>query len=198
MSVNFTGSAKILYKSPQAFEELVKSVNAREVGVFPNYSISNKVTASSPKYSQYANTCSILDVNDTMVHLAPEMRGRNFIQKLTDLVKKEKDERGDLTAMVIGGKVNRPESEGLFYEIGNLLDKEGADFSMIGLKNANSSKGLDSVCKNGDTFVFTQEYNPALEKVIKENKSLTPAGLKKVFERFYDYIEISPKHEIIK
>lgn len=197
MSINFNGKIKILYQTPKQFDALIDSKKITEVGVYPNYSIHNMVTSPYPKGSRYANTCSIVSINDSMVHLAPEQRGRDFVQKLVDFLKKEKAEKGDVTAFVMGGKSGDIESENLFYEIGNLLEKFNANFSMIGLKNSKSAKGLDALAKNGDTFVFTQEYNPELAKVVKENKSLTSEELQKIFERFYDYIEISPNHKII-
>lgn len=198
MSINFTGSAKIKYVSPKDFEKLITSKKMKEVGAFPHYTFNDKVKSKGPMYSQYANTCSILDINDTMVHLAPEYRTHNLIDKITDLVKKEKAEKGDVTAFIIGGKSQDKGSFNLFNDIANILDREGTDFSMICGKQEKPKHALDSLCKDGDTFIFTQEYSPKLEQFVKENKSLTGAGLKKVFELFYDFVEISPKHQIIK
>lgn len=198
MSVNFTGSAKILYQTPKEFEALINSKKMKEVGAWPNYAFSNRVTSKGPMYSQYANTCSILDINNTMVHLAPEFRERNLLGKIADLIRKKKDETGDVTAFIIGGRTNDKASFNLFNDIGNVLEKEGADFSMICGKGDKPKFALDSLCKDGDTFIFTQINNPEFTKNIKNNNNLTPDGLQKVFERFYEFIEISPKHQIIK
>ena len=120
------------------------------------------------------------------------------MKKITNLIKKEKDEKGDVTAFIIGGQNNDTKSFDLFNDIGNVLDKEGIDFSMICGKNEKSRKGRDALLKNGDTFIFTQENNPQMSNFIEENKSLTGDGLKKVFELFYDIVDFSPKHKIIK
>ena len=151
MSVNFNGVAKIKYQNPKEFRNTIKKLQAQEVCPFPKYCFHNKVTSSKPMYSQYANTCSILDINDTMVHLAPEFRTHNLMDKIADLVKKEKAEKGDVTAFIIGGKSL------------NILDKEGTDFSMICGKQDKPRHALDSLCKDGDTFIFTQEHSPKLE-----------------------------------
>lgn len=196
--LNIHAPIKIVYKTPKEFEKLISAKNMKEVGVFPHYSFSDRVTSSSPKFSQYANTCSILDVNDTMVHLAPEQRTHNLLEKIADLIKKEKDEKGVADAFIIGGKVNDNKSFGLFCEIGNVLEKEGADFSMLCGKGDTPKGALDSLCKNGDTFVFTQEYNPELENLVKNEKNPTSERLQTIFEKFYNIIEISPKHIIEK
>ena len=198
MSVNFNGVAKIKYQNPKEFRNTIKKLQAQEVCPFPKYCFHNKVTSSKPMYSQYANTCSILDINDTMVHLAPEFRTHNLMDKIADLVKKEKAEKGDVTAFIIGGKSQDKDSFNLFNDIVNILDKEGTDFSMICGKQDKPRHALDSLCKDGDIFIFTQEHSPKLEQFVKENKSLTGDGLQKVFELFYDFVEISPKHKIIK
>ena len=197
MAINFNGTAKILYQSPKQFDALIDSKKIKEVGTYPKYSINSISTSPYPKGSRYANTCSILSINDSMVHLAPEQRGCNFVQKLSDIIRREKAEKGDVIAFVMGGKSGDVDSENLFYDIGNLLEKFGADFSMIGLKGAKSPKGLDGLAKDGDTFILTQEYNPELEKLVKENKSPTSEMLQQIFERFYDYIEISPNHKFV-
>jgi len=197
MSVNFTGSAKIVYKSPKEFEQIIKGM--KEVGAYPKYSFNDKVTSKLPMYSHSANTCSILAVNDTMVHLAPEPQftGRDLFKKVSDFLKREKDEKGDITAILIGGKAKDSESWNLFTELGNLLEKYDADFTMLCGKNDKCKKGLDHLCKNGDTFIFTQEYNPHLEKAIKENTNLTSEGMENVLDNFYDVTWYMPKHEFI-
>ena len=82
MSLNIQAPIKIVYKNPKEFDKLVSSKGMKEVGTFPHYSFGNKVTSTTPMYSQYANTCSILDINDTMVHLAPEQRTHNLLEKI--------------------------------------------------------------------------------------------------------------------
>ena len=198
MSLNIQAPIKIVYKNPKEFDKLVSSKGMKEVGTFPHYSFCNKVTSITPMYSQYANTCSILDINDTMVHLAPEQRTHNLLEKIADLIKKEKDEKGVANAFIIGGKVNDNKSFGLFCEIGNVLEKEGADFSMLCGKNDTPKGALDSLCKNGDTFVFTQEYNPELETLVKNEKNPTSERLQSILEKFYNIMEISPNHIIEK
>ena len=37
-----------------------------------------------------------------------------------------------------------------------------------------------------------------MSNFIEQNKSLTGDGLKKVFELFYDIVDIAPNHKIIK
>ena len=198
MSLNMYTPIKIIYKNPKEFEKLVSSKGMKEVGTFPYYSFCNKVTSTTPMYSQRANTCSILDINDTMVHLAPEQRTHNLLEKIADLIKKEKNEKGVANAFIIGGKVNDNKSFGLFCEIGNVLEKEGADFSMLCGKNDTPKGALDSLCKNGDTFVFTQEHNPELETLVKNEKNPTSERLQSIFENFYNIMEISPNHIIEK
>src|SRR5574344_2328041 len=198
MSISFRGSANIKYTSPKEFDSMVNKSNMQEVGVYPKYRLRDSVTSAKPMFSKYANTCSIVSVNDTMLHLAPELRCYKFIDRFTDLVKKQKDEKGDVTAFVLGGRVNDKESFELFNDIGNVLEKEGADFSMICGKFDPKNKpamDLDALCQNKDTFTFTQENNRELENFVKENKSLTSDGFKKVFEKFYNFVEISPKHK---
>lgn len=192
--MNFNPISQIIYKTPKEFEKL--SSKAIEVGTFPHYTFFNKVTSTYPKRSQYAKTCDILVVNDTMVHLAPELRGRNLVQDLSNFIRREKAEKDKVNAFVIGGRVDDKDSYTLFCDIGNTLEKEGADFSMICGKNENSKNGLDSLYHDGDKFVFTQEYNPTLEKEIKANKNPDSNFLQQIFEKFYDIIEISPKHKI--
>ena len=198
MYINFTGAARIQYQSPKQFEKTIQNLHAQEVCPFPKYCFHNKVTSDKPMFSQYANTCSILDINDTMVHLAPETRTHDLMQKITNLVKKEKDEKGDVTAFIIGGQNNDTKSFDLFNDIGNVLDKEGVDFSMICGKRDSARSGRDALLKNGDTFIFTQENNPQMSRFIEQNKSLTGDGLKKVFELFYDIVELAPNHKIVK
>ena len=117
MSINFTGAAKIQYQTPKQFEKTIQNLRAKEVCPFPKYCFHNKVISDKPMFSQYANTCSILDINDTMVHIAPETRTHDLMQKITNLVKREKDEKGDVTAFIIGGQNNDTKSFDLFNDI---------------------------------------------------------------------------------
>lgn len=197
MVVNFTGSAKIIYKSPDEFNKMISGM--KEVGACPHYRFADKVTSKLPMYSHSANTCSILAVNDTMVHLAPEpeFTGRNLFQKIGDFLKQEKDKNGDLTAVLIGGKNNDNGSWNLFTEIGNLLEKYGADFTMLCGKNEKCGKGLDALAKKGDTFIFTQEYNPELAKIIKEKPNLTSDEMENIMDSFYDVTWFMPKHKFV-
>lgn len=70
-------------------------------------------------------------------------------------------------------------------------------YSINSISTSPYPKGLDGLAKDGDTFILTQEYNPELEKLVKENKSPTSEMLQQIFERFYDYIEISPNHKFV-
>ena len=49
-----------------------------------------------------------------------------------------------------------------------------------------------------DTFVFTQEYNPELETLVKNEKNPTSERLQSILEKFYNIMEISPNHIIEK
>jgi len=199
MTINFKGTATISYKSPKEFDKIVNENNAKEVGIFPQYTYKHRVSSNDSMYTKNANTCSILQVNDTMLHLAPEIRSYRLMDDISDLVKSKFDKTGDVTAIIIGGQACDKESFNLFNDIGNVLEKEGADFSMLCGKNIHSKNGRDALCKlDKDTFIFTQEDSPNFEELVKQNKSLTPDGLKRVFEMFYSYVDISPKHKIIK
>ena len=198
MSLNFTGIANIKYLPPQKFNEMINTKKVKEVCAFPNWSIDRQATMKKPMYSQGANTCSILAIGDTMVHIPPETRPQNFIEKLVNLINKEKEKNDDLSAFIIGGRKNDNDSFNLFNDIGNVLEKENVDFSMLCGKGKEPRFGVDSLCKDGDTFIFTQNRNDNLEKEIRTNKDFSPSKLEEIFQKFYDIIEISPKHTIIK
>ncbi len=197
MSVNFQGNMKIKYMDPKEFEKMISARKVKEVCAFPSWSIDRQATMSNPMYSQGANTCSILNINDTMVHIPPEGRPHNLLEKVTKLINRKKSESDEVNAFIIGGRTHDRDSFNLFNDIGNTLEKEGVDFSMLCGKHKEPRWGLDSLCKDGDTFVFTQKGNPELEKTVRENKDFSASKLEEIFQKFYDIIEISPKHDII-
>ena len=189
---------EIIYRTPREFERFINSKKMKEVGNFPHYSFKDKVTSQQPMYSQYANTCTILNVNDTLVHLAPEQRGRNLLDELANLVKKEQAEKGYASGFMIGGQRNDEASYALSCDIATELDRHGVDFSMICGKINTPKHALDSLCKDGDRFIFTQEHNPELEKLVKEEKNPTSDRLQAIFQKFFDIIDISPNHILKK
>ena len=196
MSTNFTGKARITYLPPDQFKMLANPRGfARSVGRPYIYCFEEKVCSKQPMYSLDANTCSMLAVNDTLMHLAPEREDVRLFDKLSDFMKQQKDEYGDLTAVLIGGKapnLYRPSTE-LYTGIANVLEREGADYSMICGKQLDLF--LDDLYKEGNTYTFTQKGNIGLEELLQE-KDITPKRLKEILKYYYRDVKISKKHDL--
>lgn len=194
MSVNFTGKAQIMYVPPKEFKTLLDKT-VIEVGRPERYHFEERRASALPMFSKDANTCSMLAVNDTLMHLAPEREDVRLFDKLSDFLKEQKDKCGDLTAVLIGGKapnLYRPSTE-LYTGIANLLEKEGADYSMICGKQLDLF--LDDVYKEGNSYRFTQKGNVGLEELVQE-KDITPKRLKEILKYYYRDVKISRKHDL--
>ncbi|MCR5265184.1 MAG: hypothetical protein K6E29_01150 [Cyanobacteria bacterium RUI128] len=194
MSVNFTGKAQIMYVPPKEFKTLLDKT-VIEVGRPERYHFEERRASALPMFSKDANTCSMLAVNDTLMHLAPEREDIRLFDKLSDFLKEQKDKYGDLTAVLIGGKAPnlcRPSTE-LYSGIANLLEKEGADYSMICGKQLDLF--LDDIYKDGNNYKFTQKGNIGLEELLQE-KDITPKRLKEILKYYYRDVKISRKHDL--
>lgn len=195
MAINFTGKAYISYLSPRKFNNLIDKTVV-EVGRPERYWFEERRTSLNPMFSKDANTCSMLIVNDTMMHLAPEHEDYRLMDKLSDFMKEQKDNKGDLTALLIGGKapnLSRQSAE-LYSNIANVLEKENADYSMICGKTMDLF--MDNVYKNGNRYTFTQQGNVGLEELVQE-EDLTPKRLKEILKYYYKDVKISKKHDLV-
>ena len=194
MTINFTGKANISYLSPKKFNSLIDKT-VIEVGRPERYWFEERRTSINPMFSKDANTCSMLIVNDTMMHLAPEREDFRLMDKLSDFMKEQKDKYGDLTALLIGGKAPKlsKQSAELYSNIANVLEKEKADYSMICGKTMDLF--MDNVYKNGNHYTFTQQGNVGLEELVQE-KDITPKKLKEILKYYYKDVKISKKHTL--
>ncbi len=194
MTINFTGKANISYLSPKKFNSLIDKT-VIEVGRPERYWFEEQRTSLNPMFSKDANTCSMLIVNDTMMHLAPEREDFRLMDKLSDFMKEQKDKYGDLTALLIGGKAPKlsKQSAELYSNIANVLEKEKADYSMICGKTMDLF--MDNVYKNGNHYTFTQQGNVGLEELVQE-KDITPKKLKEILKYYYKDVKISKKHTL--
>ena len=194
MSINFQGKARISYTSPSEFKNLVRN-GVREVGFPERYWFEKKVSSKEPMFTRDANTCSILAVNDTLMHLAPEREDYLLFDKLTDFLKEQKDTHGDLTAVLIGGKAPNlsMQSAQLYSGIANVLEKERADYSMMCGKTLDLF--MDDLYKDGSNYKFTQQGNIGLEE-FAQDKTLTPKKFIEILKYYYKDVKISPKHDL--
>ena len=194
MTINFTGKANISYLSPKKFNSIIDKT-VIEVGRPERYWFEEQRTSLNPMFSKDANTCSMLIVNDTMMHLAPEREDFRLMDKLSDFMKEQKDKYGDLTALLIGGKAPKlsKQSAELYSNIANVLEKEKADYSMICGKTMDLF--MDNVYKNGNHYTFTQQGNVGLEELVQE-KDITPKKLKEILKYYYKDVKISKKHTL--
>lgn len=194
MTINFTGKANISYLSPKKFNSLIDKT-VIEVGRPERYWFEEQRTSLNPMFSKDANTCSMLIVNDTMMHLAPEREDFRLMDKLSDFMKEQKDKYGDLTALLIGGKAPKlsKQSAELYSNIANVLEKEKADYSMICGKTMDLF--MDNVYKNGNHYTFTQQGNVGLEELVQE-KDITQKKLKEILKYYYKDVKISKKHTL--
>ena len=185
----------ISYIPPKDFSKLLDKT-VREVGRPEMYHFEERVTGTFPMFSKDANTCSILSVNDTMMHLAPERDDPKLFDKLTDFLREQKDKYGSLSAVLLGGKAPDlfSSSTKLYTGIANVLEKEGADYSMICGKKLDLF--LDDLYKNGNSYKFTQKGNIGLEE-LTQGKDLTPKQLKEILKYYYRDVKISVKHDLI-
>lgn len=193
--ISFKGKAQIYYTPYTKFVEKVR-YGAKEIGIPGKYGFADRVVSDLPMFTMDANTCSVLAVNDMMVHLAPEREEAYLVDKIADFLKEQKDKIGDLTAFLIGGKSRKIDgkSANLFMSIANQLEKFGADYSMICGKTMDLF--MDHLYKDKNKFVFTQQYNEGLAEFAAQEE-MTPDGFKDILKYYYDEVKISPKHEII-
>ena len=194
MTINFTGKANISYLSPKKFNSLIDKT-VIEVGRPERYWFEEQRTSLNPMFSKDANTCSMLIVNDTMMHLAPEREDFRLMDKLSDFMKEQKDKYGDLTALLIGGKAPKlsKQSAELYSHIANVIKKEKADYSMICGKTMDLF--MDNVYKNGNHYTFTQQGNVGLEELVQE-KDITPKKMKEILKYYYKDVKIYKKHTL--
>lgn len=185
----------ISYMTPTNFSKLIDNTVV-EVGRPERYHFEEKVTKTCPMYTRDANTCSILAVNDTLMHLAPEREDFRLFEKLTDFLREQKDKYGSISAILLGGKapnLYRPSTE-LYSGIANVLEKEGADYSMICGKKLDLV--VDDLYKNGKDYKFTQKGNIGLEELV-QNPDLTPKLMKEFLKYYYKDVKISKKHNLL-
>ena len=185
----------ISYVTPNDFSKLIDRT-VKEVGRPERYHFEEKVTGNFPMFTKDANTCSILAVNDTLMHLAPERDDPRLFDKLTDFLREQKDKYGSLSAVLLGGKAPNlcGMSTRLYSGIANVLEKERADYSMICGKTIDLF--LDDLYKNGSSYKFTQRGNVGLEE-LTQGKDLTPKQLKEILKYYYRDVKISRKHDLI-
>lgn len=194
MSINFTGNAQISYLSPKEFKTLLNKTVV-EVGRPERYCFEEKRASQFPMFSKDANTCSMLAVNDTLMHLAPEREDIHLFDKLSDFLKEQKDKTGDLTAILIGGKAPNlsKQSAELYTNIANILERENADYSMICGKQLDLF--MDDLYKDGNKYQFTQQGNIGLEELVQE-PDISPKRLKEILKYYYKDVKISKKHDL--
>ena len=196
MSINTVKKAFISYISPNEFKQLANQRGvARMVGRPERYCFEERVSSKLPMYSLDANTCSILSVNDTMMHLAPERDDVRLMDKLSDFLKEQRDLCGDLNAVLIGGKAPNlyRKSTELYSGIANLLEKEHADYTMICGKQLDLC--MDNLYQSGNSFKFTQTGNVGLEELSHE-ADLTPKRIKEILKYYFKDVKISKKHDL--
>jgi len=194
MKLNST-SINIIYKNPQEFLGLVKSSDAKEFGVYPHYKFKDKKTLTESGFSQFAKTCSIVLINDEGIHLAPELRESSLLKNISELAKKVKDTTGILTSFIFGGEAHNQNKDSfeLFNDIGNVLDKEGADISVICGKKFDGSR--DALLKDKNNIFITSESNEDLALTLKNNQ-LSKEQVEEAFSKYYEVVDISPNHNL--
>ncbi|MGN1153464.1 MAG: hypothetical protein ACI4S3_05495 [Candidatus Gastranaerophilaceae bacterium] len=123
----------VIYKTPENFRKIVCDNKPIEVCRPPHYRFSDKVTSKNPKVTFDSNSCTIIGVNDTVFHLAPEIRELNVIDKFRDFLKSEKDKTGDITAFIFGARCPRIQKDSFQFaeDLRNVLEKENTDYSAI-------------------------------------------------------------------
>lgn len=196
MTVNLLGKTQISYVSPTKFRSLLNK-GVIEVGRPERYCFEERrASLSLPMFSKDANTCSMLAVNDTLMHLAPEREDIRLFDKLTDFLREQRDKYGRLDAVLIGGKAPnfyKPSTE-LYSGIANLLERERADYSMICGKKLDLF--MDDLYKDKNSYLFTQQGNLGLEELAQE-KDLTPKKFIGILKSYYRDVKISKKHDLI-
>ena len=190
---------KIIFQTPKKFETFV----GREVCTFPNYRIKDIVCSEEAKYSRFANTCSILAMDngkDIFIgHFAPEYITANFSDKLEYIVKQFKDVTGKLSAVMTGaydykiGTKQADESSTLCANIARIVDDNTQIFSMIcGKRNPLHTENLGL---SRDGFFISHNRNLGVTTdFLSRNDSLTEVDKK--LADYYSIYEIAPEHKI--
>lgn len=193
----------IIIQSPKKFEQTIQGF--REVSPYARYTLNDAVISDGDKFTMYANSCTILGMsngkNTYLGHFAPELKTSEFKEKLDRIVKKFKDQTGQLTAFITGGldhnmqfpfKKSAEESFTQMAEVGEILDKNNAIISMVGGKKA--PLFMDNLAVTKDAFIFSHtskrtNLNPMID--YKEHNNL-----EEFLKEKYSVAEIDPQHTI--
>ena len=205
----YTPIREIVIQSPKKFEKTISGF--LEVSPFPEYNIHNAIKSTEPKFTQNANTCAILGMSNGkqtyLGHYAPELKTSKFKQQLEYDVKKMQDETGALSAIVTGGydrnvhsgmnSVTAPQIRDSFTqlaEIGEILDKAGANLTMIAGKLNPEFK--EHLAITGDRFILTHNPNKINSKLPELSKCKTDSEIERTLENQYSIVEIDLPHKI--
>lgn len=196
----------IIVESESRFNKRIIAEHCKEVCQNPRYRLSDGVISSSPKVTYYANTCSILGMSNGLKtflgHFAPELKTSSFMRNLDEIVKKFKGETGQLSACVNGGYGFSPNKDKIFVDsnilisdIGNILDKNGAEITMISGKS--NPIFMDNMAVTNDAFIISPvSVTRSDTPLTRLRQNISREELEKLLEENYDIFEVDPKHNL--
>ena len=192
----------IVIQSPKKFEQTIQGF--QEVSPFARYTLSDAVISNKNKYTLYANSCTVLGMsngkNTYLGHFAPELKMSDFKDRLDNIVKKFKDQTGQLTAIITGAFDHslitpRPkdavESFTQMAEVGEVLDKNNAVLSMIGGKRL--PLFMDNLAVTSHEFILSHTPKKAGAEPMR---TFNNTNLEEFLSEKYSVSEINPQHTI--
>lgn len=202
---------EIVIQPAKKFESAIKDF--REVSPFPEYSIYKAVRSEESKFTKSANTCAILGMSNGkqtyLGHYAPELKSQKFKKQLEYDVKKMQDETGELSAIITGGydkdlrdgvnSVRKQQITASFTqlaEIGEVLDKAGANLTMVAAKTNPSFK--ENLAVTPDRFILSFTPNTIASRYPDITKCKNNAEIEQELSKFYSISELDSFHNIHK
>ena len=199
----FSPITDIIIESPKKFKTTIDGI--REVSPFARYTLNDAVISNEDKYTLNANTCTILGMsngkNTYLGHFAPEFKTSEFKERLDYIVKKFKDQTGQLTAIITGGfdynistpiKRQAEESFRQMSEVGEILDKNNAVLSMIGGKK--TPLFIDNLAIKDNKFILSHTSKHTEFEPMKNYNN--KANLEEFLSDKYSVYEIDTQHTI--
>lgn len=207
----YTPIKEIVLESSKKFESTIDGF--LEVSPFPEYSIYKAVKSEESKFTKSANTCAILGMSNGkqtyLGHYAPELKSQKFKKQLEYDVKKMQDETGELSAIITGGydkdlqdgvnSVRKQQITASFTqlaEIGEVLDKAGANLTMVAAKTNPSFK--ENLAVTPDRFILSFTPYTIASKYPDITKCKNNAEIEQELSKFYSISELDSFHNIHK
>ncbi len=190
---------KLFYVPQDIFNLMLQIKQHKEVGTNGVYDFDNGKTSKKSLMTRFSNTCSMIQCNEAIYHIAPEYQ-ENFYKVdtfLSNIIQQNIRTYGYADTIVIGGKNQNYDSEKLADSICGTCKKNGANLTIITLKTIPDTvpfpPAMDAIFKIDETTtLFTQEYNPNMEYDIRQNPKYIIDHLK----TYYEKVIISKKHTI--